>query len=779
MKMKKTLAGVMAGAMAVSAMAATVSADQDEISLTYDLKRYAQVSDDGTVVITSTYTTSNDTDAYLVQIDSNNEATLKFEAQQQYLKNKDLVSAEITLTSRVDREGKDQPQTITNTIKYTNDAAVAEKDSEFFFAPKGKIDTNNDGTPDFEVFRGDTDGDGYKEVYIPLRNDAAKVRVINASAYKLDGVDAFGFTSCVAKVTYKIPAKVTVRTADGWHLWQANGDYINWAYTDPQYSDLGIDAYSSVTNSLKYMNEGLTCGDEAFLLNSAVIDVAKAKKDALAALNAAEATLTAKEAALKAAEKAVVEKSAAYGEAVKDGETTSADATTAIKAANKKLFTLVKATVAVPDDKIVEPGDTVDGEKIGGTVDVIDIDFEGYTEWVELKKAAEDAQKAAAAAAAAIPTAKAALDKANADLTLAQTEYNTAKADRDNKKAYYDSINTNVTGAYAKPEKYSATSLVAGTVKDAVYPFKTVLNPTYSTKYDATTGKVLTVGNNDVVAALKCRKADGNYYTNPIAVLNDAIANNEEVTFTFKTFNDYVATSKSHQYLQWVEADRAYGYKTSQYDWYNPSFSQHLYTNEYNTYSPFGVTNYDQYGSYSSAWGINLFSGAIVVNSGLTMQLNDTQKFYWGNDTLTFDWFTITDEGKITDAKTFLTSMLLYTPVDWYWDSLTVTVGNTEEDDIDTTSPVEDEAEEIPEEEEEVIFEEEEVVEEEVEEEVEEVEEPEEVEEVSEPEEVEEVVEEAAPVAPAPSPATGNAPVALAVIPVALAAAAVVAKKRG
>ena len=42
MNMKKSIAGVMAGAMAVSAMAATVSADQDTISLTYDLKKYVQ-----------------------------------------------------------------------------------------------------------------------------------------------------------------------------------------------------------------------------------------------------------------------------------------------------------------------------------------------------------------------------------------------------------------------------------------------------------------------------------------------------------------------------------------------------------------------------------------------------------------------------------------------------------------------------------------------------------------------------------------------------------------
>ncbi|MBQ9208120.1 MAG: hypothetical protein IKP75_09400 [Oscillospiraceae bacterium] len=74
-------------------------------------------------------------------------------------------------------------------------------------------------------------------------------------------------------------------------------------------------------------------------------------------------------------------------------------------------------------------------------------------------------------------------------------------------------------------------------------------------------------------------------------------------------------------------------------------------------------------------------------------------------------------------------------------------------------------------------------LEDEVVEEVEDIEDVEDVEEdvVEETEEpvVEEVVEEAAPVEVAPSPKTGNAPIALAVIPVALAAAAVVAKKRG
>ena len=64
MNMKKSIAGVMAGAMAVSAMAATVSADQDTISLTYDLKKYVQdTSVTSKVTVVANYAASN-TNAY-------------------------------------------------------------------------------------------------------------------------------------------------------------------------------------------------------------------------------------------------------------------------------------------------------------------------------------------------------------------------------------------------------------------------------------------------------------------------------------------------------------------------------------------------------------------------------------------------------------------------------------------------------------------------------------------------------------------------------------------
>ncbi|MBQ7990807.1 MAG: hypothetical protein IJ251_07145 [Oscillospiraceae bacterium] len=314
------------------------------------------------------------------------------------------------------------------------------------------------------------------------------------------------------------------------------------------------------------------------------------------------------------------------------------------------------------------------------------------------------------------------------------------------------------------------------TLKDAgekVYPFRTNLKPV---DYTVSSGDVLRT--DDVIYALKTRKSGGNFYTYPLSVLNDAIANNEKVTFTFTGYDGYVSTANSTLLQQWVEPYRAYGWSTGSSDWKSPTFGQHVYANTVTVQTPYNTnttvgnaytgqaanpSTYDQYGSYSQAWAVNLFTGAIVVNSEVTMQLNDTDKFQWGANTLSFVWQDIIEDGKITNAKQLLTSMLLYTPTEWYWDNLTVNVEAGAAEDVDNAAGLEGEGEELVEEE----------VEEEVVEEVE-VEEPEFVE-----EEVEVVEEAPAPVETAPSPKTGNAPVALAVIPVALAAAAVVAKKRG
>ncbi|MBD5141656.1 MAG: hypothetical protein HDT25_09640 [Ruminococcus sp.] len=157
--------------------------------------------------------------------------------------------------------------------------------------------------------------------------------------------------------------------------------------------------------------------------------------------------------------------------------------------------------------------------------------------------------------------------------------------------------------------------------------------------------------------------------------------------------------------------------------------------------------------------GNNLFEGALIINGGLTLSLSATDKFDWTSTSLSFSWDAIQDAALTTNQyANYIQSMVLRTSADWYWDNFQVVLGATEDEDVGTTSPVEAEDEELEESEPEVEAEPEEEEEPEVE---------------AEPEEEPEV----APVAS--NPGTGNAPVALAVIPVALAAAAVVAKKRG
>ena len=229
----------------------------------------------------------------------------------------------------------------------------------------------------------------------------------------------------------------------------------------------------------------------------------------------------------------------------------------------------------------------------------------------------------------------------------------------------------------------------------------------------------------------------------------------------------------------YVVNGRGYDTKQDIYTWYNPTFSQHLYSSYY---SPFGVTAYDNYGSYSSAWGINLFSGGLVVNSEVTMQLNETDAFTWGDNTLTFKWSNITSDEKISNAKDYLSSMLLYTPVDWYWDSLVISVDNTEElveEDVAAGAGLEEESEIIIDEDstyEEIItpVDDElpiEIIEEDIPEDIETIDET-----TEEEIETDIIIEEILP--EAESPKTGNPSVALALIPIACAATAIIAKQK-
>ena len=174
-----------------------------------------------------------------------------------------------------------------------------------------------------------------------------------------------------------------------------------------------------------------------------------------------------------------------------------------------------------------------------------------------------------------------------------------------------------------------------------------------------------------------------------------------------------------------------------------------------------GVWDTDNTKDSYDPWGVSMFTGAIVLNRDFSKQFSASGLVDWGTNTITFDWDELT-EGRFYDASVVLHSVELLSTQNVEWVSCTVTVpeqeaasdsadssqGKTEDPDEIETTPVETE----------VITEA--------------------------PVETEAPATEAAPaettaVAPVENIPTGNAPVALAVIPVALAAAAVIAKKRG
>ena len=218
--------------------------------------------------------------------------------------------------------------------------------------------------------------------------------------------------------------------------------------------------------------------------------------------------------------------------------------------------------------------------------------------------------------------------------------------------------------------------------------------------------------------------------------IRDAIADNSGVTLTFTAkdnFDDaaYRAWAKSvgGANLNWTATNGVWGTDNTK-DSYDP-------------------------------WGVSMFTGAIVLNRDFSKQFSASGLVDWGTNTITFDWDELT-EGRFYDASVVLHSVELLSTQNVEWVSCTVTVpeqeaasdsadssqGKTEDPDEIETTPVETE----------VITEA--------------------------PVETTAPATEAAPaettaVAPVENIPTGNAPVALAVIPVALAAAAVIAKKRG
>jgi hypothetical protein len=130
-------------------------------------------------------------------------------------------------------------------------------------------------------------------------------------------------------------------------------------------------------------------------------------------------------------------------------------------------------------------------------------------------------------------------------------------------------------------------------------------------------------------------------YVNVLPVLNDIIANNSNVTFTFTTSALYVKTdvdaAKSNEYGEgFTEVKDKY--------WYHPTFNQHLY--DANGYYALKI----QAMWHKQCLGIQPLLWRSVVNNKYTMALNDTATFDWGESTLSFDWEDITKD-KVTNAK--------------------------------------------------------------------------------------------------------------------------------
>ena len=350
-------------------------------------------------------------------------------------------------------------------------------------------------------------------------------------------------------------------------------------------------------------------------------------------------------------------------------------------------------------------------------------------------------------------------------------------------------INTDIDNTVIKTTTAGATPITLkaftkgdGNKKDEyLAPFKTEI------KNNANITAYLEAGDRDLGNNVTA-KSQG--YYNVGAVLNDAIENYETVTFTFNTATNGIVWTTNGAVNAWDNAGNqevdVFGKKvfgragdgwadagryeeayvrvggdlsklTAIYsgEWYADnsykSFDQHLYQGTNNVYGIYGTSYASENTGYLGFdWtGYNLFQGALVINENLTMSLAETDYFDWTATSLSFDWDAIMD-GAMTsnDYAVYLHSMKLATSNTWYWDNMTVTLTAGAADDVEAEAGVEADDEELAEEE----------VEEEVVEEVEE-------------EEVEVEVEVA-------NPTTGNASVALAVIPVALAAAAVVAKKR-
>ncbi len=292
---------------------------------------------------------------------------------------------------------------------------------------------------------------------------------------------------------------------------------------------------------------------------------------------------------------------------------------------------------------------------------------------------------------------------------------------------------------------------VAGDAGYSGYSAPTKVQAPFMTNYTGNENILWYLENTNTLAGANKDKA----YVNATAVINDAIANYDNVTFTFNTAVMNVMSKE----LVKEDGTKYTAYVYTPNDWEGDAqykaFGQHLYDW---FYAPEGT----EYKGYE--WeGENLFAGALVVNEALTMSLSETERFDWSATSLSFDWDAIMD-GAMTDNDfaTYVRSLKLATSRMWFWDSMDLVLTAGEADDVSSDAGTEGDEDTLDTDDDEGA----------------DIDADDDADEPAD-EPAEEPADEPAAAPEVSNPTTGNASVALAVIPVALAAAAVVAKKRG
>lgn len=330
-------------------------------------------------------------------------------------------------------------------------------------------------------------------------------------------------------------------------------------------------------------------------------------------------------------------------------------------------------------------------------------------------------------------------------------------------------------------------------------------NATTSGKTDATAYKmpfmtnvpsaVTGADNVDIINYLQTANVvgDDKHYVNVRAVLNDAIENYDGVTFTFNT----AATTVRFATVKGARTNPSIGDTFDTYDkakkkiaeeklkieknladknmWYDGDiYVVGLYADNSwdgtDMYKEFGEHTYDWYYSPETTgytgydWGgSNLFAGALIVNEHLTMSLSNTEYFDWTKTSVSFDWDSIMDNAATTNNyATYIQTIKLATSSIWFWDSMDVVLTTGDADDVSADAGVTADDDTLDDDDDDIGVDDDEPADDD-----------------DDDDEPAPVVDEPAPAPVVSNPPTGNAPVALAVIPVALAAAAIVAKKRG